>query len=154
MPAHDAIAVLKADHDAVKELFAEYRALGDGAVKTKQRTAETICQELTVHAAIEEEIFYPRVRQAGKEVKDEVLEGVEEHALIKQLVSAIQALTPEDETFDAKMDVLMENVEHHVTEEETEMFPSVRKAIPAAELTEMGEQLTAAKEEHKAALSR
>lgn len=145
MPSNDAIAVLKADHQAVKELFAKYEELGDRADKTKGQTAQKICQELTVHAAIEEEIFYPRVRRAGGEEKDEVLEGVEEHALIKQLISEIEALTPDVETFDAKMKVLKENVEHHVEEEETEMFPHARTSIPEAELTELGERLSAAR---------
>jgi hemerythrin superfamily protein len=151
MPTNDAIAVLKADHAAVKELFAKYDGLGEGATKTKQETARKICQELTIHAAIEEELFYPRVRRAGEEEKDEVLEGVEEHAIVKKLVSEIESLTPDDETFDAKVKVLKENVEHHVEEEETVMFPHVRKAVPEAELTELGEKLTAAKQEHLAA---
>lgn len=151
MPANDAIAVLKADHKNVKELFEKYESLGDSAVTTKQETAQQICHELTVHAAIEEEIFYPRVRRAGAEEKDEVLEGVEEHAQIKALVAEISALNPEDESFDAKMQVLKEDVEHHVQDEENEMFPNVRKAIAEAELVELGEKLTAAKEEKTAA---
>lgn len=145
MPEHDALAVLKTDHDKVKELFSQFDALGDGATKTKQDLARKICQELTVHARIEEEVFYPRVRKAGEEEKDEVLEGLEEHKLIKELVAELEGMTPEDETFDAKVKVLKEQVEHHVKEEEGEMFPRVRKAIKEAELIRLGGELTEAK---------
>lgn len=151
MPSNDAIAVLKADHKAVKELFAQFAELGDRADKSKQSLAQRICTELTVHAAIEEEIFYPRIRRAGEEEKDEVLEGVEEHQLIKKLVSEIQTMSPDDEAFDAKVHVLQEQVEHHVGEEESEMFPSVRKALKEEELVSLGEQLTAAKQARMAA---
>ncbi len=145
MPEHDALAVLQTDHEKVKELFFQFDALGDGATKTKQDLASKICRELTVHARIEEEVFYPRVRKAGEEEKDEVLEGLEEHKLIKELVAELEGMTPEDESFDAKVKVLKEQVEHHVKEEEGEMFPRVRKAIKEAELIRLGGELTEAK---------
>lgn len=145
MPQQDALAVLKADHDEVKKLFAEYDELGDQENTGKQGVVKQICHELTVHASIEEEIFYPRVRRAGSEEKDEVLEGIEEHRLIKELVGELEGMSPDAEAFDAKVKVLKEQVEHHVEEEEDEMFPHVRKAIDAAELERLGEQLTEAK---------
>jgi hemerythrin superfamily protein len=141
MPAQDAIALLKADHKVVKQLFSEFKDLGDRAFKTKQDVVAQICEELTVHASIEEEVFYPRVRKVGEEEKDSVLEGIEEHAIIKELVAELGTLNAEDETFDAKVKVLIEQVEHHVEEEETEVFPAVQKALPKEELVALGERL-------------
>jgi hemerythrin superfamily protein len=145
MPANDAIDVLTSDHDAVDELFKKFDELGERAHKSKQEVVADICRELTIHAAIEEEIFYPRVRAAGKELKNEVLEGVEEHKHIKEGVAELETMSAEDETFDAKVKVLKEQVEHHVKEEEDEMFPEVRKALGEEELARLGEQLTEAK---------
>jgi len=151
MPQQNALAVLKADHDKVKGLFTQFDELGDGAIKGKQDVVSKICKELTVHATIEEEVFYPRVRKAGEEEKDEVLEGLEEHKLIKELVAELKSMTAEDESFDAKVKVLKEQVEHHVEEEEDEMFPHVRKAIKEEELARLGEELSQAKQRVSAA---
>jgi len=151
MPDQDAIELLTADHEAVKELFKEFEGLGEHAVKGKQDVVTQICRELTVHAQIEEQIFYPRIRKAGKEEKDEVLEAVEEHQLIKQLVGELEGMGAEEESFDAKVKVLKEQVEHHVEEEEGEMFPHVRKALPQGELVSLGDQLLQAKETRGAA---
>ncbi len=146
MPEQDALAVLEADHDKVKELFAQFDELGDGAPRGKQDLVSKICHELTVHATIEETVFYPRVRRAGEQEKDEVLEGIEEHQLIKELVGDLEGMTAEDESYDAKVKVLKEQVEHHVEEEEGEMFPHVRKAIKEEELIRLGEELVRAKQ--------
>ena len=145
MADQDATEMLKSDHDHVKRLFSDFEALGELAVKGKQDVVGRICHELTVHAQIEEEIFYPRVRKAGEEEKDEVLEGIEEHQLIKELVAGLEGMSTEDETFDAKVKVLKEQVEHHVEEEEGEMFPRVRNALGGAELARLGAQLQEAK---------
>lgn len=145
MAEQDAIAVLKADHQKVRDLFAQYDSLGDRAIKGKADAVEQIRQELTLHAAIEEEIFYPRVRRAGREEKDEVLEAVEEHQIIKDLVAALDGMSADDESFDAKVSVLKEEVEHHVGEEEHEMFPHVRKVVGEDELLQLGQLLREAK---------
>lgn len=144
-PNPDAIALLKADHDKVKEMFAKYDTLGDRAMAGKQELAGRICTELTVHAWIEEQVFYPRVREAGRQIKDEVLEGLEEHHLIKHAVTELEPLTADNERYDAKVEVLKELVEHHVDEEESDMFPRVRKAIDAKELEKLGTEMKAAR---------
>jgi hemerythrin superfamily protein len=150
----DAIAVLKADHAAVKKLFAkeEKAARHDGHGKydgqEKQDIFNQIRAALTVHATIEEEIFYPAVKKARSEnVKDEVREGYEEHKQIKSLLAQVAGLTPADETYDMKIKVLKEDVEHHVKEEEGEMFPDAKKFLGEKRLVELGGQLEARKAE-------
>jgi hemerythrin superfamily protein len=101
--------------------------------------------ELTAHAYIEETIFYPAARAGVTETEDHVLESVEEHHVVAWLLSELQTLNPADETFDAKVTVLIENVEHHADEEEQEWFPLVRKALGRNRLVELGEQMAAAK---------
>ena len=113
----DAVALLKADHDKVEELFASYeKASGDGR---KQKLAEEICMELTIHAAIEEEIFYPACE--GKVEEDLLKEAYVEHDGAKILIAEIEAGGPSDEFYDAKVKVLQEQIEHHVEEEERRM---------------------------------
>jgi len=141
----DAIAILKADHKAVEALFKKFEGLGDRAVATKRKVVDQMIKELSVHAAIEEQIFYPSVRSASADIKDVVLEGLEEHHIVKWTLSELDKMDPEDERFDAKVTVLMESVRHHVEEEEGEMFPEVRKAIKASDLKEMGAALEEAK---------
>ena len=141
----DALDLLKADHDKVKEMFAKYDTLGDQAMVGRKDLAGQICRELTVHAHIEEQVFYPRVREAGRQIKDEVLEGLEEHHLIKHAVAELEPLASDNERYDAKVEVLKELVEHHVDEEEEDMFPRVRKAIDGKELEELGAAMEAAR---------
>ena len=102
-------------------------------------------EELTIHAYVEEEIFYPAARSASEDTKEHVLESVEEHHVVVWMLSELTHLDPADETFDAKVTVLMENVRHHVEEEETEWFPQVRKLLGRNRLVELGEQMSAAK---------
>jgi len=127
---NDAIALLTEDHKAVKKLFKTYQSLVDdeaGATE-KAAVAEQICRELTVHAQIEEEIFYPAVRKAIDE--DELLdEAFVEHATAKDLIAQIERMSPRDEYYDAKVTVLGEYIDHHVKEEQDEMFPKAKKAI-------------------------
>ena len=120
-----ATEVLKTDHAKVKGLFRDYEKLGDGAVVGKQKVFDRIKKELDVHAAIEEEIFYPAIAELGeeKEAEETVREALEEHKIVKTLLAELAGLSSEDEAFDAKMKVLSENVEHHADEEEDEMFP-------------------------------
>jgi len=125
----DATALLERDHAEVKKLFKQYEKLADAEVDggERQALAEQICAMLTVHATIEEEIFYPAAREA--EVEDDLLNEAEvEHASAKDLIAQIQATGPDDELYDAKVTVLGEYIDHHVQEEETEMFPKCRRA--------------------------
>lgn len=119
-----ATQILKEDHQKVKEMFAEYDDLGDRAHAGKMHRFMELKRELTIHAQIEEEIFYPAIREIEDEEASElVAEAGEEHAIAKQLLEEISSLTPRDEQFDAKMKVLQENVLHHAQEEEKEIFP-------------------------------
>jgi hemerythrin superfamily protein len=125
----DALALLMADHKKVKALFKEFEKIkeDEDADDQKAALAEQICNELTVHAQIEEEIFYPAARDAIEET-DLLDEAEVEHASVKELISQLQEMTPEDALFDAKVTVLGEYVDHHVKEEEGEMFKKVRAA--------------------------
>jgi hemerythrin superfamily protein len=138
--------VLQHDHRQVDALFDRFEGLGDRAQKTKADVVQRISEELSVHAAIEEQVFYPAVRKTAAGLDDEVLEALEEHHIVKWTLSELEKMTPKDERFDAKVTVLMEAVRHHVQEEERDLFPQVRKAMSTAQLQELGEQLRAAKE--------
>ncbi len=142
----DAIVLLKEDHETVEKLFKEFEKAGDRAFATKRRIADQVIEELTAHAVIEEEVFYPAAREAAPETADHVLESVEEHHVVVWMLAELAGLDPQDERFDAKMTVLMENVRHHVEEEERDWFPEVRKAMGRNRLLELGERLAAAKE--------
>ena len=125
----DATALLERDHVEVKKLFKQYEKLAEADADGGQRQAlaEEICAMLTVHATIEEEIFYPAAREA--EVDDDLLdEAAVEHASAKDLIAQIQSMGPDDELYDAKVTVLGEYINHHVQEEEGEMFPKCRRA--------------------------
>ena len=125
----DAIKLLKADHDEVAELFAQYEKQKKKNGNGKPELIEKICTALTVHAQIEEEIFYPAARNALEEDGEELLDEAEvEHASIKSLVDQLEVMGWDDELCDAKVKVLSEYVKHHVKEEETEMFPKIKKA--------------------------
>ena len=141
---NDAIALLKADHEKVKDLFEKFDKLSDRSKVNKKKIADQICMELTVHAQVEEEIFYPAVREP---IKDDDLmdEAVVEHASAKDLIAQISEMDPGDDLYDAKVKVLSEQIEHHVEEEEGEMFPKVRKT--KVDLVALGEQMAARKEE-------
>ena len=145
----DALELLKQDHKKVKELFKQVEGVeGD---KQKKKIFNQIKSELETHARIEEDIFYPAV-QNYDELRDKVLESVEEHKQIKTLLREIDDLVTDSEKFEPKLKVLQENVEHHAEEEEEgEMFPKVRKLMTKAELEELGEQLKAAKAKSRAA---
>ena len=142
MAANDAIALLKADHKEVAEMLEKF----ESARSTKEKLAQQICLALTVHAQIEEEIFYPAAREAlGDEGEDLLNEAKVEHDTVKELIAKIEGSTPEDELFDAHVTVLGEYVKHHVKEEEGELFPKLRKSD--MDLKEVGEQLAARKKE-------
>lgn len=141
----NAIELLIGDHRRVEKLFKRYEKLGERATATKARLVEEMVTELSVHAGIEETVYYPRVREGVPEIEDEVLESLEEHHLVKTVLAELDRMSPEDERFDAKVKVLTENVRHHVEEEEKEWFPRVRKALSTDELDELGVQLEAAR---------
>jgi hemerythrin superfamily protein len=140
----DAIALLKADHDEVEKLFKEFdSASGEGR---KEKLARQICRELTIHAQIEEEIFYPACE--GKVEEDLLKESYVEHDAAKVMITEIEAGEPSDDFYDAKMKVLQEEVEHHVQEEEKRMeglFAQARKA--GLDMDALGEQLAERKAE-------
>jgi hemerythrin superfamily protein len=124
----DAIALLMADHKKVKKLFADFDKLKDeGSDEEKSALVEQICNELKVHTTIEEEIFYPAVRKAIED-SDLMDEALVEHAGAKELIAELEDASPEDDLYSAKVTVLGEQIEHHVKEEEGEMFPKAKKA--------------------------
>ncbi|MFH9725093.1 hemerythrin domain-containing protein [Streptomyces sp. NPDC017254] len=141
----DGIVLLKEDHKTVEKLFKRFEKAGENAHTEKRRIADRVIAELTTHTWIEERIFYPAAREAAPDRKDHVLESVEEHHVVLWMLSELKDLDPADERFDAKMSVLMENVRHHVEEEEKEWFPDVRKAMGRKRLTELGEKMEEAR---------
>lgn len=132
----DAIVLLRQEHKQVEELFKQLEK-GDLGVVPE------ICVSLTHHARIEEALFYPEVRAEIRDVADEVEEAVEEHHVVKVLISELQSMSQEDAEYRAKATVLMELVRHHVEEEEGELFPEVRAELGRKRLQEMGEEMTA-----------
>ena len=149
--APDAIAILTADHDKVRKLFKQYDSVKASADSDeKSALAATICAELTVHAQAEEEIFYPAVRESIP-AGDMIDEATVEHASAKDLIAQIEDSDPDDEMFDAKVKVLGEYIEHHVKEEEGEMFAKARKA--KLDLAALGVEIAERKEELMADLA-
>jgi hemerythrin superfamily protein len=145
--SEDAIKLLTADHKEVKALFKEYEKLvkDEAEDEEKQALAEQICMMLTVHATTEEELFYPAAREALGEDEDLVDEADVEHATAKELIAQIQGSSPDDPHYDAKVKVLGEYIDHHVKEEEGEMFPKVKKA--GLDTAALGAEIALRKEE-------
>ncbi|MFD3675714.1 hemerythrin domain-containing protein [Streptomyces sp. NPDC058613] len=141
----DGIVLLKEDHKTVEKLFKRFEKAADDAHAEKREITDQVIEELTTHTWIEEKIFYPAAREAAPDTKDHVLESVEEHHVVLWMLSELKGLDPADERFDAKMSVLMENVRHHVEEEEKEWFPDVRKAMGRNRLVELGERMESEK---------
>jgi hemerythrin superfamily protein len=148
----DACDLLDADHKAVKKMFKEYEELAGskarGAAQRKMQLAQQICQELTAHATVEEEIFYPALREAIKDT-DLLDEAEVEHQTAKDLIAQIEAAGEPDDMFDAKVKVLGEYIDHHVKEERNEIFPKARGA-KKLDLIAMRDELETRKEELKA----
>ncbi|MCU1594558.1 MAG: hypothetical protein JWO12_1950 [Frankiales bacterium] len=141
----DAIVLLKTDHKTVEKLFKKFEGLGDQAYVAKRAVVDDIVKELSIHAAIEEQVFYPALRKELPDLEDDVLEGLEEHHIVKWTLDELRDLDAQNERFDAKVAVLMESVRHHVEEEETEMFPQVRKGLGRKFLQDLGAELEQAK---------
>ena len=151
--AVDAVELLTKQHREVEDLFEQFEKLTDRAKASKKKIADQICNALIMHTTIEEEIFYPATREASKgeeETEDMVDEAVVEHASAKDLIAQIQEMDPDDELYDAKVKVLSEMIEHHVEEEEKEMFPKTRKLKLDMEV--LGQEMKARQEEIEASM--
>jgi hemerythrin superfamily protein len=143
-PVQDAITILTQDHRDVEKMFGEFEKLGEGDTQKKKKLADQICQELNLHMAVEEELFYPTVKDEVKSSDDLVNEAIVEHAGAKDLMKQISSMKGDEELFDSKVLVLKELIEHHVEEEEDEMFPKVRKS--SLDLEAIGDDIAAMKQ--------
>jgi hemerythrin superfamily protein len=148
----DVYELLKTDHKTVSELFKKFEQTTTRASKTREDLFTKIQQELELHAALEEEMLYPLLEEA-EETHEIALEAVQEHDVVKKLLAELADMDLGDEEFDAKLTVLKENVEHHVEEEEGEMFPKARKVIDKDQAKALGERMQAAKKKRAAAVS-
>jgi hemerythrin superfamily protein len=146
--AVDAVELLKQQHRKVEEMFERFEKMTDRAVVSKKKLADEICNALIMHTTIEEEIFYPATREASDETEDMVDEAVVEHASAKDLIAQIQEMDPGDDLYDAKVKVLGELVEHHVKEEEEEMFPKTREL--KLDMKALGEEMAMRQKEIEA----
>jgi hemerythrin superfamily protein len=143
--APDALTLIRTDHREVDALFAE--ALGDAPSAARRRATAKIVQSLTVHAQMEEAIFYPALRKAGgKDERDSVLEAAEEHGVVKDLIAKIEQSRGRDETLEAKVTVLKELVQHHVREEESTIFDEAKKSLGNERLQQLGAEMLRFKE--------
>jgi hemerythrin-like domain-containing protein len=141
----DAIVMLKDDHKEILKTFKDFQNAGDNAQAAKGKLVDRMIELLTVHTYIENEVMYPRVRELLPEVEDDVLESYEEHHVADVLVMELSMMKPDDERFTAKTTVLIENVSHHIEEEEQEWFPQVRKGLSRTVLQDLGAQMLEAK---------
>jgi len=135
----DAITLLKQDHRAVEQLFEQFEHATDDT--KKKELVERIMEELSKHAAVEEQAVYPAARDKAKEMADTVLESLEEHHLVKVTLAELEKMLPSAARYAAKVKVLQENVRHHVEEEENELFPALEKALSTDELNELGDTI-------------
>ncbi|MET0144756.1 MAG: hemerythrin domain-containing protein [Ilumatobacteraceae bacterium] len=141
----DAITLLRNDHKTVEQLFKRFEKTGDGALVEKRQIVDRIVEELSIHATIEEQLFYPVARATVPGTEEIALESLEEHHIVKWVLSELDGMDPAAERFDAKVTVLIESVRHHVEEEEGEFFPKVRNELGRKALGDLGEALEKAK---------
>ena len=144
----DAVELLTQQHREVEEMFERFENMTDRAKVSKKKLADEICKALIMHTQIEEEIFYPATREASEDTEDMVDEAVVEHASAKDLIAQIMEMDPGDDLYDAKVKVLSEMIEHHVEEEEKEMFPKTRQL--KLDLKALGEEMKARQQEIEA----
>jgi hemerythrin superfamily protein len=137
----DAIVMLKEDHREVKKLFRNFEKAGEKATAEKGRIVTAIIEALTVHTYLENEVMYPEVRALLPDLDQDVLESYEEHHVADVLCAELAAMRPEDEHFDAKTTVLIENVTHHIEEEEQDWFPKVRAGLSRKQLQDLGARM-------------
>jgi hemerythrin superfamily protein len=142
----DVFKLLKQDHREVHQLFQKIEDSSDSAIKTREKTYKQLARELTMHASLEERIVYPRLRQLEK-LEETVREGIEEHHVAEQLMEEIAQMPADDEQWMAKVTVLKEMIEHHVEEEEKELFPKAAKALQKDEINELGQTVAEEKKE-------
>ncbi|MEA2623144.1 MAG: hypothetical protein QOH61_2054 [Chloroflexota bacterium] len=141
----DAIELLMADHRKVEKIMEELESTTERGVKTREELFRRLKLELTVHEIVEETIFYPALK-AHPKAKDIVLEGYEEHHVVDMVMEEIAEVPYDDETWGAKAKVMIENIQHHIEEEEGEMFKQARQAFDRDELEQLGEQMATRKE--------
>lgn len=148
----DAFELLEKDHEKVSGIFEKLEPTTERGVKTREELFAQLKQELDIHTQIEETILYPVLKQEEK-THDLTLESYEEHHVVKELLAELDKLAKDDETWGAKLTVLKENVEHHVEEEEDELFPKARKILSQEQIDALGARLEAAKREQKKAMA-
>lgn len=149
----NAFTLLTADHERVAEILKTIEGTTERAIKGREELFARLKGELDLHARIEEEIFYPALEE-DEETREITLEAYEEHRLVKQLLAELEAEPKDTEEWTAKFTVLKENIEHHVEEEEGEMFKTARQALSKEEIESLGEKLLEAKQQDKAASAR
>ncbi|NMN93808.1 hemerythrin domain-containing protein [Antrihabitans stalactiti] len=137
----DAIVMLKNDHKEIKRVFRDFKNAGPNADAEKGRLVKKIIELLTVHTYLENECMYPQVRELLPDLEDDILESYEEHHVADVLVMELVSMAPSAERFDAKTTVLIENVEHHIQEEEEDWFPKVRKQLSRTQLQKIGAEM-------------
>lgn len=142
----DVFKLLKQDHQEVKQLFKKIEDSSDGAIKTREKSFKDLARELAVHASLEERIVYPRLQEI-EDLEDTVKEGIEEHHVVEQLMEEIAKMSAGDEQWMAKVSVLKEMVDHHVEEEEKELFPKASKALEKDEIEELGQTVAEEKKD-------
>ncbi|MFL5736770.1 MAG: hemerythrin domain-containing protein [Actinomycetota bacterium] len=145
----NAMDLLKQDHEKVKKLMEEIDSTTERGVKTREELFTKFKEEMSVHERIEEEIFYPRLTEQAK-TKEIALEGYEEHHVVDVVIGELDNVPYDDEHWAAKFTVMKENVEHHIEEEEGEMFKLAKQALDGDELEELGERMEAMKKELQA----
>jgi hemerythrin superfamily protein len=141
----DAIAMLKDDNKSVENLFKEFSEADFDAYGRKRQIFNEVLKALTAYAYVEERVLYPAAQMAMPEFEDHVLEGIEEHHVVAWLLDELSKTAAEDERFDAKMSVLMENVRHHIRQEEDEWLPEIRDGMDRKELQELGDRMAEAR---------
>jgi iron-sulfur cluster repair protein YtfE (RIC family) len=146
-------ALLKSDHEKVAGILETIDKTTERAIKTREELFTRLKEELDLHAQIEEEILYPALEEA-EQTRELALEAYEEHRLVKQLLAELETAPKDDEQWTAKFTVLKENIEHHVEEEEGEMFKKARRALKEDEIEALGDRLQEAKQTRRAAVAR
>ncbi len=143
----DAIVMLREDHKEIRRVFREFEQARDATPNRKQRLADKMIKLLKEHTYIENEVLYPKVRELLPDLEDDILESYEEHRVADVLIEELAVLRPEDERFTAKATVLIENVRHHMKEEENDWFPKVRKGLGRKVPQELGAEMKRARKE-------
>lgn len=142
----NAFELLKQDHKKVSDIFEKLEPTTERAIKTREELFAKLKTELDIHARVEESLLYPALEEAG-ETRDLTLEAYEEHRLVKRLLTELEAMPKDSEQWTAKLTVLKENVEHHVEEEEGELFKKARKVLSKEQLEELGGRMEAEKKQ-------